>query len=188
MSRSIKSVEEMTQTLTAERDRNSYSKKLYKAAADEHKGTTLQADIMSRVDALKEAGELQRVDLGNLEAVKQRTFDYFEACAKAGVFPSVMGLAVHGYGISRQALNQFLQRNTGSKTAEFISMAKDVMADILTNASLYNNANAVQVIFQLKNHFEHSDRVEIQPVVTNMLHSVESAEEIAAKYAELPEE
>lgn len=35
------------------------------------------------------------------------------------------------------------------------------MADILTNAALYRNADAAMAIFQLKNHFDHADAVQI---------------------------
>ena len=167
MARAIKTVPEMTEELKAERDKDGYSRKLYKAQSDEHKGDMLAADIMMRADDLLQSEERGKVDLSSLDDVQRRTYDYFTACANAQTYPSIMGLAVHGFGISRQALNQWLNRNAGSRVAEFISKAKDVMADILTNASLYNNANAVQVIFQLKNHFEHSDRVEVQPVAAD---------------------
>ena len=59
------------------------------------------------------------------------------------------------------------------------------MADILTNESLKNNANAVQVIFQLKNHFDHNDKVEIQPVQADPLGDQRSVEEIMEKYADI---
>ena len=57
------------------------------------------------------------------------------------------------------------------------------MADILTDAALYNHANAVQTIFTLKNHFDHADRVEIAPVVHNPLGDNEyDIEEIRKRY------
>ena len=164
MAREIKTVPEMTAELAAERDKNGYTRRLYKAQSDEHKGDMLASDIMARANGLMQSEARGKVNFRDIEDVERRTYDYFRACADAQTYPSIMGLAVHGYGISRQALNQWLIRNPESTAAEFITKAKDVMADILTNASLYNNANAVQVIFQLKNHFEHSDKVEIQPV------------------------
>ena len=91
-----------------------------------------------------------------------------------------MGLAVYGYGVSRQALNDYLRTHNNETTA-FIEKAKDIMADILTNASLYNNANAVQVIFQLKNHFGHSDTVQLQPVAP-LEESPFNAEDIRKRY------
>ena len=103
-----------------------------------------------------------------MEQVKQRTFEYLEACQAAEVYPSIMGLSAHGYGVSRQALNQYLNSHDNEATA-FISMVKRYNGrHSLTNASLYNNANAIAVIFQLKNHFQHADR-EIAPVVNNPL-------------------
>lgn len=162
-------LETMTQELIEERDKNGYSKKLYRGSnykiqADEHKGEVLAADIMARANALLQSEERGKVNFGDVADVQARVYNYFQACAAAEVYPSVMGLAVHGFGISRQALNQYMLRNPNSRATEFITKAKDVMADILTNASLYNNANAVQALFQLKNHFEHSDRVEVQSI------------------------
>lgn len=186
MVREIKPVPEMAQAMVAEREANGYKKKVYKAEADAHKGEALQLDIMAQLEALQASEQRKKVDLRNIADVKQRTYDYLSACAAAEAFPSVMGLAVHGYGISRQALNQYLLRNDNEVT-EFIDRTKDVIADILTNASLYNNANAVAVIFQLKNSHSFADRVEIEPVTSKNESDRFTADEIAAKYAELPE-
>lgn len=187
MGRSLQTVPEMAETLTAEREQNGYKKKLYKIESDEHKSETLQADILNRVGALRELDERGKVNFNDLADVKRRTEDYFTACASAAVYPSVMGLAVHGYGISRQALNQYLQRNNNA-TTEFILIAKDIMADILTNASLFNNANAVQALFQLKNHFNHADRVELEAVPAAKEPDYLSLEELERKYRELPDD
>lgn len=186
MSREIKTVPEMAAAMVAERESSGYKKKVYKAEADAHKGETLQQDIMTQLAALQATEQRKKVDLKSIEDVKQRTYDYLAACAEAEAFPSVMGLAVHGYGISRQALNQYLLRNQNEVT-EFIDRTKDVIADILTNASLYNNANAVAVIFQLKNSHSFADRVEIEPIPPQDDANRYSACEIEAKYAELPD-
>lgn len=186
MVKSLQSVPEMAESMAAERDRSGYSKKLYKVASDEHKSETLQQDILLRVSSLQAMEERGKVDFGNIAEVRSRTYDYLNACASAAVYPSVMGLAVHGYGVSRQALNQYLQRNNND-TTEFIRIAKDIMADILTNASLYNNANAVQALFQLKNHFGHADRVEIEAIPAERAEYI-SMEELEQKYSMLPED
>lgn len=162
---------DMARAIAEEKEKSGYSKKLYKgnnykAASDEHKGALLASDIRQRAEDLLKSNERGRVNFKDIEDVQTRIFAYFSACAAAEVYPSVMGLAVHGFGISRQALNQYLLAHAETEAAEEINKAKDVMADILTNASLYNNANAVQALFQLKNHFGHSDRVEVQPVET----------------------
>ena len=60
-----------------------------------------------------------------------------------------------------------------------IDVACDMMADILTNQSLHNNANPVQSLFQLKNNHAFADRVEIEPVINN---SYEQTHEISKEY------
>ena len=161
--RPVNDVPTMTRALVAEKERNSYSRKLYKTQSDAHKSDQLQADIANRITALQETTQREKVDFANLAQVQERTFLYLEACRAASVFPSVQGLATHGYGISRQALNQYLLSHNNA-TTDFIEITKDVIADILTNASLFNNANPISVIFQLKNSHAFADRVEIQPV------------------------
>lgn len=162
--RSMRPVNEMATALEDHRDQSGYTKKLYKAEADDHKAELLQADISKRLTSLQESDGQEKIDFSNICMVKRRTYEYLTACEQSATFPSVMGLSVHGYGISRQALNQYLQRNPNSAATLFICKVKDVMADILTNAALYRNADPVSVIFQLKNHFEHSDRLQVEPI------------------------
>lgn len=176
---------ELKEQLSIEKESSGYKRKIYKTQADEHKTETLQREILLQAKGLEESEKRDKVNFKDPQDVKNRTYDYLEACAAAGVFPSIMGLAVHGYGISRQALNQYLHNNEGSASAEFILKAKDVIADILVNSSLYNNANAVQAIFQLKNHFGHYDRIDYEPIKENLQPEV-SNEEIAKRYGDLP--
>lgn len=180
MNHALRTVDEMAAALTEEKSAKG-RKSLYKQQTDEHKGELLKADIAAKVTALRVSDERPRVDWADLEQVKARTYDYFEACQQSEVYPSVMGLATYGYGVTRQALNEYLRTHNNETTA-FIGKAKDIMADILTNASLYNNANAVQVIFQLKNHFGHSDTVQLQPVTPVMEDQSFSVDDIQRRY------
>lgn len=170
-SEELESTPEMVGELTAEKEKNRLYKNNYKAVSDEHKGEVLAADIKGRTLELLKAPH--KVDLNNLEEVQLCTYNYFNACAAAEVYPSVMGLATHGFKISRQALNQYMLRNPNSETTEYINRVKDIMADILTNESLKGNANPVQAIFQLKNHFEHTDRVEVAAIKETDEHSLQ---------------
>lgn len=136
----------------------------YKEQSDAHKAETLADNLDFQLAALKDVTERERVDLHDLEQVRARTFEYIAACKSAAAFPSVMGLAVYGFGLSRQRLNQFLRDHQGKPSAEFIEQAKDAFADVLVNQSLYRNADATQVIFQLKNCNGFSDRLEIEPI------------------------
>jgi len=164
----LDSIEEMVENITSHRDQSGYTQKLYKAQSDTHKGEELAKVIGNKRAALETISKRESVDFLNLEQVQQRTLAYLDACIIAECYPSFMGLATEGYGISRQALNQYLLEHN-SATTEYIKIVKDSIADILTNASLYNNANAIAVIFQLKNHFEHKDQINIQAIPINPL-------------------
>ena len=169
MRKIIETVPEMAAEMATSKEKNRLYN--YKTVSDAHKGGVLAADIMSRTAALTERP--RKVNLNSLEEVQERTATYFTACAAAEVYPSVMGLASHGYGISRQALNQYMLRNANSETTEYINRVKDIMADILTNESLKGNANPVQALFQLKNHFGHADRVEVEAIKETEEHSLQ---------------
>ena len=161
---------------------------IYKTESEEFKKQELSNDINRAISTLGDT-ERVRVDFYNAEDVRRRIVDYFTACSGAGIYPSVQGLAVHGFGISRQALYQWRSNRDHSnlESARLIDLACDLMADILTNQSLHNNANTIQTMFQLKNNHSFSDKVELE-AVQGREDPFErlSVEEIAKRY-ELPE-
>lgn len=160
----------------------------YKSQSDQHKAEELSRNLANAIDGLKRTQERGSVDLYDFPEVQRRTVEYVEACQKAAVYPSVMGLAVYGFGCSVRWLNKFCAAHPDEPSAKFIEMAKCVFADTLVNASLYGNASDVQTIFQLKNWFDHVDRVELQPVQTKPLEPSKTVEEIAAEYDALPDD
>lgn len=175
-------VQSMADALVEDRSKNGSKAKIYKEISDEQKRGQVSQGIGDAAKSLKQSMNAPRVDLSDTQQVQERTFMYFEACATTSIFPSVMGLS-GAMGCSRQNLNRWLLSHPGHPTTDFIERTKDAMADVLTNASLYNNANPVQAIFQLKNHFGHSDRVEIAPVVQNQISDNDfNAEEIRKRY------
>lgn len=172
----------MAEVLEADKHENGRKGRVYKEISDEHKSEQISLSIKSTANALRDAINAPKVNLSDTPQVQERTFIYLEACSLSSCFPSVMGLS-GALGCSRQNLHRWLVSHPDHPTTDFISMVKDSMADVLTNASLYNNANAVQVIFQLKNHFDHADRVEIAPVVPNtQMDSDYNADEIRRRY------
>ena len=139
----------------------------YKAESTEFKAEALAADISSKMSGLKNIINRPRANLHDLTQVQTRAFEYLEACMKAAAFPSVMGLATMAYGYSPQGLNKYLRENPEAASAQFIEMLKSTFADILTNQSLYRNADTAQAIFQLKNQNGFTDKVQIEPVQQN---------------------
>ena len=185
----LETIPEMAAALTEHKFRDGHTGKIYKAAADQHKGEELSADLENRIEALKTSTQRGPVDWNNIEQVKERVFFYLAACAQSKTYPSVMGLSVHGFGVSRQALCKYLSKYPDSPSAIFISMTKDLIADLLTNAALYRNADPVSVIFQLKNHFEHSDKLQLEPILQESpLGDSVTAEQLAEKYADICED
>lgn len=187
----LQTIPEMSEALTQHKSRDGYTGKIYKAQADEHKGDVLTADLEHSISEMQKADRRGPIDWNDLEQVKSRTYDYLTACATSQVFPSMMGLSIYGYGMSRQAVNKYLVKYPDSPAAKFVSMAKDLIADTLTNAALFRNADPVSVIFQLKNHFNHYDKLQVEPVPqnTDLLAPVTDPEErkrrIMERYADL---
>ena len=166
--RKIQPITEMAEAMSEQVVNGKRTKDIYKVQAEQFKAEQLSQDIGRAVYALSQSeAEAERVDFSSVEDVRRRIVDYLRACQLSGTYPSVQGLASFGFGISRQALNQWLRRdkNKGSEAAELIERACDMFADILTNQSLHNNANGIQALFQLKNNHAFADRVEIEPIL-----------------------
>lgn len=139
--RKLQNIEEMKRTLAAEKGHNGYTRRLYHGeVADDNKGELLAQSVDGQITALQAVDGKCKVAWDNLEAVKSRTFCYLTACAQANVYPSVMGLAVHGFGISRRRLNQYIATNSGP-TVEFLLAVKDAIADTLVDASLHRRVD-----------------------------------------------
>lgn len=118
-------------------------------------------DIAIAREALIRIRERGTVDFYNVDEVIIRTEEYFKGCEISGTFPSVMGLCAKGFGCTRDRLNAWIADHPETPTAQYIGIVKEMIADVLTNASLRNKANVAQTIFQLKNHFGHSDEVKV---------------------------
>lgn len=181
----IKDVESMALELHEEQREDPYKVRKYK----DKKGEIVSeekvgSEIAVAREALSKIMERGRVDLWNIEEVILRTEDYFLACEKSGTFPSMMGLCSRGFGMTRDGLYKWMDRNPGTPTTEYVGIVQEMMADILTNASLRNKANVAQTIFQLKNHFGHSDEVRVKKVEGDdpLMAGASSQKEIEERY------
>lgn len=143
---------------------------MYKALADEHKQEMLVADIsfvsgfLGRNRCLKNP---YQIDLNDFNMVEERTIAYFEGCSEAKHYPSVMSLCVMGYGMDIHSVDNYL-REHNNQTTQYIKQVKNLIADIMTNASLYGNADSTSTIFQLKNLHGFADTVKIEAVTQDI--------------------
>lgn len=150
-----------------ERGRLDKQSPTYKATADEHKGAMLAENLMQVSNAVsrKQLMNVKAVNLDDLEEVMDRTEEYFASCAEARHFPSMLTYTSIGLGISRSKLNNYMNTHKNAIT-DYLERIRDMIADVLTNASLYGNADAVSVIFQLKNLHGFADKINLDTSVS----------------------
>lgn len=157
--------------ILAGRKRGNPRTNMYKAEADEHKAEMLESTLGDVTDILKrdQIKHITRVDFDNLEEVKQRTIEYFESCQASRHYPSMLTLCSIGYGCDRMTYDHYI-RSHNNENSNYLLRVKDLIADTLTNASLYSAADNVSVIFQLKNLHGFADniRVEASPVMPDV--------------------
>lgn len=157
--------------IAADNKRGNPRANLYKAEADEHKSQMLSKSIGELTEVLRrdQIKNITRVNFDDIEEVKQRTIEYFESCQATGHYPSILTLCSIGYGCSRNLLDIYIN-NHNNESSNYLIRVKDMIADILTNASLYSVADNVSVIFQLKNLHGFADniRVEASPVMPDI--------------------
>ena len=186
-SRPMLDVDDMTEALTEKKNRNGYNSKMYKAQSDEHKAEQLSKLVAKATTGLNNYQSRVTIDFTDIESVKQRTEAYLTACGNSGTFPTMQGLAVYGYGMSRQYLNSYLASNPSTSATKYINMVRDAIADITVNSALFNNADATMSIFVLKNNHSFTDHIEIQPTQVEDKPKL-SAEEIAERYRDILED
>lgn len=159
-----------------------YARKLYKTPSGAHKTAELQRSVAEKTNFLYESSKRRPVDFNDIEDVKTRTREYLDACAETGSFPSLMGLAAYGFGMSRRTLYWHLKNHPETESSRFIDRVRDLIADVLASAALNRHADSVVSIFVLKNGLGFSDRVEIEPVAPHAEENALSEEDLFKRY------
>ena len=148
------------------------------------------ADSSAKIAALAGglANELynlpERISLNDTATVKIIAAQYTDACAQAAVVPNKVGLC-RGFGVSRQAVDNFMSRNPTHPTTEFLEIVFDSFAQILADAALANSVNMVFSIFVAKAVYKWRDNIPVEPPTQDALDGHRSAEEIAEAYGHL---
>lgn len=153
-------MDNLTSTLA---ERKQAKPKLYREAANEINAAIIGADVSQKRKELMKAAERPRVNLHDLEDVKNRTDEFLTACETVAVIPTFLGLCT-AFGMSREAVYKFLRNNPGSSSAEFIGLSRETLANIMITASLNKASDPATTIFSLKNLHGFSDRLEIEPI------------------------
>lgn len=133
--------------------------------------------------------EWKKPDLRDPVAVKNRVLQYFELCRQNDMKPSIEGLGV-AFGTNRKVLWKYvngLLHTCSPESREVLASAYDVinaqMADYMQNGKI----NPVAGIFLMKNNMGYEDKTEMVLTPNSALGEEQRPDEIAQKYAELPE-
>lgn len=133
--------------------------------------------------------EWERPDLSDPAAVKARIRQYFDLCARNDMKPSIEGLGV-AMGTNRKTLWRWvngISQTVPPNSREVLASAYDVinaqMADYMQNGKI----NPVAGIFLMKNNMGYEDKTEMVLTPNSALGEEQRPDEIAQKYAELPE-
>lgn len=164
MPKELMDVDGMAQALAAREQGKKPKNSFYKGQSDEHRADEISRKLTTRMDMLKTAPvERNGSIFHDMEEVQKRTFEYLEACNKAGVLPTSLGLSGFAFGVSRQAMDRYLNSHDDEVT-RWIEVVKDcINADMLLDMALSNQINAIMSIFALKNMAGMVDKVEITP-------------------------
>lgn len=130
----------------------------------------------------------EKISLRDTQTVRRVCAMYVDACAEAGTIPNKIGVC-RAMGLSRQAVDSFMDRNPEHPTTEFMIIVLDSFAEVLSNSALAGASNMVMSIFVLKAVASWRDNISIEYYNKNdgNIFTEIPAEEIITKYNDLPE-
>ena len=154
------------------------SGRLYSRTADS--GEVVQT-LVARL-AAELADMPKKIDLRDEDMIVRVAVTYVDACASAGVIPSKIGFC-RSCGVSRQAVDYFLNHHGDEPSAERLRMIFDSFAEMLNNAALANACHPIVSIFLSKALYHYRDTVSIETEIKqDPLGERRSAAELLAKY------
>lgn len=162
--------------------------KLYKAqsleVSDDRISETVDK-VGCELSAIATSGK--RVSLNDTETVKAQSILYVKACTQTASCPSMSGWA-RCMGMSRHAIYDFIRRHPDHPTSEWAMICHDAFSDILAESALRNNCNSIVSIFLQKAMYGMNDNPATMPVIITDQSDELTAEEIARKYSDIPDE
>lgn len=144
-------------------------------------------DVSKYVRAMK-AGLLRpAIDTSDPEQVWKRTLEYLDYCEENDIKPQIVALS-NWLKVSRDTINNW--KNGQYRAGTHLDMIKQVVISLealTVDLMLDNKVMPANVIFLLKNHYGYRDNIEITTPKSTGFDDMATAEEIADKYAKLPE-
>ena len=144
------------------------NKRQLKAMSDQTKAEAVATNLYQLADIInkemldrKALKNETGVNLNDVEAVMQRTKEYFIACADAKHPPSMLTYCTIGLGLTRANISHYCLKHSNA-TTDFICRVSDLIADSISTGALYGNLDNIMSIFQLKNLHGFADNVRIE--------------------------
>ena len=133
----------------------------------------------------------KKINLRDEHMITEVAVTYVDACAKAGIIPSKIGLC-RAMGISRQAVDHYMSHHSEEDSAEKLRIIFDSFAEMLNTAALTGACREITAIFLAKALYQYRDNITIETEIKqDPLGPRRTSEEILAKYAsgeyELPD-
>lgn len=130
--------------------------------------------------------DLPPIDISDPQQVERRIKDYFEYCLENDRKPNVKGLG-NWIGVDASTVNSWKRGEYRAEThSPLIKKAIDVLEELWLDYMLNGKVNPGSGIFIGKNLFGYKDVQDVVLTPNQPLNGGVSAEEVAAKYAELP--
>lgn len=116
------------------------------------------------------------------EAIRERSAEFFNHCIEVGERPTVEKYCM-ALGYARQTVNEW--EHASDTRADIIKKAKEFIASYDASMAVSGKLNPVLYFFRAKNYYGMKDQTDITIEPRQQMTDI-SAEEVAAKYAELP--
>lgn len=130
----------------------------------------------------------EKVPLRDLDRVREVASVYLAECAQTGMMPTVRGCAAR-LGITRGALYDYEKHHPGSEFSAWLQDFSDLCGEVMMAAAMQGSISPVPAIFVAKaRHGYREQPVQIEVNPGGQFGDSMTAEEIARKYAELPDE
>lgn len=151
MKRLAQPKDDMVEELTDEKRITKLTKSsAYPEISKEMREQSISKAIRFQSDLLANAYQRGRIDLRNTDEVMMQTVAYMRACEETATVPTMMQLSA-AFGLSRQAMNTFIQKYSEHPTAQFLVSVRTAFASTIASLSLTKSLDAATSIFLLKN-------------------------------------
>lgn len=154
---------------------------------------TINADAGDNAKFLQhklDLAALPKVNMRDVEAVKQRRNEYFNICVAYDVKPSIESIAL-AFGVSRRTWYDWTHDIKGTtfpaETIEELKLSQDIINSLMADYMQNGKINPVSGIFLMKNNMDYEDKREVTLRPENPMGDMTTDEELQKRYLDAVE-